>query len=174
MSTTTPAPRSLRILEILRAMMARPSGAIGLTLVAFHLALAVLSPWIVPFDYKAMDATLTLAGPSPAHWLGTDHLGRDVLTRVMLGGREALLVTGTATPVALIWGGLLGVYLGLKGGWRDEVAMRLVDAISDRDLPVVQAITMIVAITYVGVNLLADILSLALNPRLRSHHMRGT
>jgi len=47
---------------------------------------------------------------------------------VMLGGREALLVTGTATPVALIWGGLLGVYLGLKGGWRDEVAMRLVDA----------------------------------------------
>jgi peptide/nickel transport system permease protein len=49
----------------------------------------------------------------------------------------------------------------------------LVDAISDRDLPVVQAITMIVAITYVGVNLVADILSLALNPRLRSHQERG-
>ena len=49
----------------------------------------------------------------------------------------------------------------------------LVDAISDRDLPVVQAITMIVAVTYVGVNLVADILSLALNPRLRSHQERG-
>jgi peptide/nickel transport system permease protein len=128
MSTAPPVPRGLRSVEVLRAMIARPSGAIGLTLVAFHLLMAVLSPWIVPYDYKAMDATITLAGPSPAHWLGTDHLGRDVLTRVMLGGREALLVTGTATPVALIWGGLLGVYLGLKGGWRDEVAMRLVDA----------------------------------------------
>jgi peptide/nickel transport system permease protein len=82
----------------------------------------------VPYDYKAMDATGTLAGPSAMHWLGTDHLGRDVLTRVMLGGREALLITGIATPVALIWGGLAGVWLGLRGGWPDEVAMRLVDA----------------------------------------------
>ena len=75
-----------------------------------------------------MDATSTLAGPSSTHWLGTDHLGRDVLTRVMLGGREALVITGIATPVALIWGGLAGVWLGLRGGWPDEVAMRLVDA----------------------------------------------
>jgi len=113
---------------VLRDMLARPSGAIGLALVAFHLALAILSPWIVPYDYKAMDATGTLAGPSAMHWLGTDHLGRDVLTRVMLGGREALVITGIATPVALVWGGLAGVWLGLRGGWPDEVAMRLVDA----------------------------------------------
>ncbi|MDZ7709060.1 MAG: ABC transporter permease [Roseovarius sp.] len=113
---------------VLRDMLARPSGVIGLTLIAFHLALAILSPWLVPFDYKAMDATSTLAGPSSTHWLGTDHLGRDVLTRVMLGGREALVITGIATPVALIWGGLSGVWLGLRGGWPDEVAMRLVDA----------------------------------------------
>lgn len=113
---------------VLRDMLARPSGAIGLALVTFHLALALLSPWLVPYDYKAMDATGTLAGPSAAHWLGTDHLGRDVLSRVMLGGREALLITGIATPVAMIWGGLAGVWLGLRGGWPDEVAMRLVDA----------------------------------------------
>ncbi len=118
------APRA----EILRAMVARPSGAIGLTLVALHITLALLSPWVVPYDYTSMDAAQTLAGPSGAHWLGTDHLGRDVLTRVLLGGREALLITGTATPVALFWGGFLGIYLGLKGGWRDEVTMRLVDA----------------------------------------------
>ncbi len=113
---------------VLRDMMARPSGAIGLTLVTLHLALALASPWIVPYDYKSMDATGTLTGPSAAHWLGTDHLGRDVLTRVMLGGREALVITGIATPVAMIWGGLTGVWLGLRGGWPDEVAMRLVDA----------------------------------------------
>ncbi|MGR3463135.1 MAG: ABC transporter permease [Roseovarius sp.] len=113
---------------VLRDMMARPSGAIGLTLVTLHLALALTSPWLVPYDYKSMDATGTLTGSSAAHWLGTDHLGRDVLTRVMLGGREALVITGIATPVAMLWGGLTGVWLGLRGGWPDEVAMRLVDA----------------------------------------------
>jgi peptide/nickel transport system permease protein len=113
---------------LLREMLARPSGAIGLTLVLFHFVLAIISPWIVPYDYKAMESTLTLAEPSALHWLGTDHLGRDVLTRVMLGGREALLITGIATPIAMLWGGLTGVWLGLRGGWPDEVAMRLVDA----------------------------------------------
>lgn len=117
-----------RSLTILRAMLRRPSGAIGLGLVFCHLVLALVSPWIVPFDYKEMNALETLVGPSSEHWLGTDHLGRDVLSRVLLGGREALVITGIATPVALLWGGLLGVYLGLRGGWADEITMRLVDA----------------------------------------------
>ena len=128
MSARRTTRRGARGAEILRAMLTRPSGVIGLTLVTLHLALALISPWIVPYDYTSMDSSQTLAGPSAAHWLGTDHLGRDVLTRVLLGGREALLITGTATPIALLWGGGLGIYLGLKGGWRDEVAMRLVDA----------------------------------------------
>ncbi|MFU8777009.1 MAG: ABC transporter permease [Roseovarius sp.] len=117
-----------RSFAILRAMAHRPSGAIGLALVLSHLVLAVISPWIVPFDYKEMNALQTLAGPSSEHWLGTDHLGRDVLSRVLLGGREALVITGIATPIALLWGGLLGVYLGLRGGWADEITLRLVDA----------------------------------------------
>lgn len=122
------ASRQARAGALLCEMLARPSGAIGLTLVLFHFVLAIISPWIVPYDYKAMESTLTLAEPSALHWLGTDHLGRDVLTRVMLGGREALLITGIATPIAMLWGGLTGVWLGLRGGWPDEVAMRLVDA----------------------------------------------
>jgi len=128
MSARHTTRRGARGAEILRAMLTRPSGVIGLTLVTLHLAIALISPWIVPYEYTSMDSSQTLAGPSAAHWLGTDHLGRDVLTRVLLGGREALLITGTATPIALLWGGGLGIYLGLKGGWRDEVAMRLVDA----------------------------------------------
>ncbi len=128
MSCRRPLKHGARAVETLRAMIGRPSGALGVTLVTLHLVLALLSPWLVPYDYASMDSAQTLAGPSAAHWLGTDHLGRDVLTRVMLGGREALLITGTATPIALLWGGGLGVYLGLRGGWRDEVAMRLVDA----------------------------------------------
>lgn len=112
----------------LRDVASRPSGAIGLVLVITHLVLALISPAIVPYGYKTMDSGLILGQPSAVHWLGTDHLGRDVLTRVLLGGREALLVTGIATPVAMVWGGMTGVFLGLVGGRLDEILMRLVDA----------------------------------------------
>ena len=120
--------RFTRILLVLRDVMSRPSGAIGLTLVTAHLVLALISPLIVPYDYKAMNSALMLTGPDGAHWLGTDHVGRDVFTRVLLGGREALLVTGVATPIAVIWGGFVGIFFGLVGGRIDEVMMRVVDA----------------------------------------------
>ncbi len=120
--------RFTRILLVLRDVMSRPSGAIGLTLVTAHLVLALISPLIVPYDYKAMNSALMLTGPDGAHWLGTDHVGRDVFTRVLLGGREALLVTGVATPIAVTWGGFVGIFFGLIGGRIDEVMMRVVDA----------------------------------------------
>ncbi|MDA0961398.1 MAG: ABC transporter permease [Proteobacteria bacterium] len=120
--------RFTRILLVLRDVMSRPSGAIGLTLVTAHLVLALISPLIVPYDYKAMNSALMLTGPDGAHWLGTDHVGRDIFTRVLLGGREALLVTGVATPIAVTWGGFVGIFFGLIGGRIDEVMMRVVDA----------------------------------------------
>ena len=120
--------RFTRILLVLRDVMSRPSGAIGLTLVTAHLVLALISPLIVPYDYKAMNSALMLTGPDGAHWLGTDHVGRDVFTRILLGGREALLVTGVATPIAVTWGGFVGIFFGLIGGRIDEVMMRVVDA----------------------------------------------
>jgi peptide/nickel transport system permease protein len=113
---------------VLRDVMSRPSGAIGLSLVVFHVLLALTSPLYVPYDFKTMNSMLMLMPPSSEHWLGTDHLGRDVLTRVLLGGREALLVTGVATPVAVVWGGFMGILFGLVGGRVDEVLMRVVDA----------------------------------------------
>ncbi len=129
-ATATPAEntRLQRMAAVLRDVTSRPSGAIGLALVVFHVALALASPWIVPYDYRSMDSLLMLNRPSGDHWLGTDHLGRDVLTRTLMGGREALLVTGIATPVAVAWGGLTGIFFGLVGGRTDEVLMRVVDA----------------------------------------------
>jgi peptide/nickel transport system permease protein len=125
----TPAPKYLSGLRtVLRDVMSRPSGAIGLSLVVFHVLLALTSPLYVPYDFKTMNSMLMLMPPSSEHWLGTDHLGRDVLTRVLLGGREALLVTGVATPIAVVWGGFMGILFGLVGGRIDEVLMRVVDA----------------------------------------------
>lgn len=120
--------RPNRYLSVLRDVLSRPSGRIGFCLVMFHLLLALTSPLLVPYDYKAMNSALMLTGPDMNHWLGTDHLGRDVFTRVLLGGREALLVTGIATPVAVVWGGFIGIFFGLVGGRVDEIFMRVVDA----------------------------------------------
>jgi len=123
-----PPMRRSRLWDTLRDMAARPSGAIGLMLVVLHLVMALISPWIAPYDYREMNSAVILGGPTAEHLLGTDHLGRDVFSRVLLGGREALVVTGIATPIAMLWGGMLGVLLGLRGGWVDEALMRLVDA----------------------------------------------
>jgi peptide/nickel transport system permease protein len=118
----------VKLWHVLVEMVSRPSGLVGLSLVGFHIVLAVVSPGIVPFDFKAMDAQAILSGPSGEHWLGTDNLGRDILTRTMLGGQQALMVTSISTVIAIAWGGMLGVLLGLMGGWLENLVMRLVDA----------------------------------------------
>jgi peptide/nickel transport system permease protein len=120
--------RTSRLSAVIREMLSRPSGCIGLFLVIANVALALFSPFFAPFDFKAMNANAILAPPDSTHWLGTDQLGRDILTRTILGGRQAILVTAIATPLAVAWGGLLGIYLGLAGGRLDDILMRVVDA----------------------------------------------
>lgn len=128
MAATAASRSDVRMTRVLTEIASRPSGAIGLILVVAHVLLALFSPYIAPFDFKAMSAAAILAPPDAQHWLGTDQLGRDILSRTMLGGRQALLVTAIATPLAVAWGGLLGIYLGLAGGRLDDVMMRVVDA----------------------------------------------
>jgi peptide/nickel transport system permease protein len=119
---------SYRAITVLKDLISRPSGAIGLSLVLFHVVLALISPYIIPFDFKLQNSALMLSAPDSIHWLGADHLGRDVFSRTLMGGREALLVTGVATPLAVIWGGFIGILFGLVGGRLDEILMRVVDA----------------------------------------------
>ena len=127
-AVATPQHLKSRWIGVLKDVFSRPSGAIGFCLVAFHVLLALIAPLIVPFDFKAVNANVMLIPPDSVHWLGTDQLGRDILTRTMLGGQTAILVTALATPLAVVWGGLLGVYLGLVGGRLDDFLMRIVDA----------------------------------------------
>ena len=141
-----------KLLDVLSAMIARPSGFVGLTLVAFHVVLAVVSPAIAPYDFRELNAQTILNAPSFEHWLGTDNLGRDVFTRTMLGGRQALVVTTVSTVLAISWGGLLGVLLGLVGGRLDELLMRVVDAILS--LPWILVLLLIVVMVGSGPGIL--------------------
>ena len=133
-----------KILEIIRTMASKPSGLIGLSILLFHVILAITSPLYVPYDYKAIDPTLMLQAPSSEYWFGTDSLGRDVFTRTILGGRTALTVTFFGSLIALIWGGALGIFCGLVGGKIDDVVMRIIDAFLS--IPWILAMLLIVSL----------------------------
>ena len=105
-----------------------PSALLGLSILVAHLLIAVLSPWLVPYSPTALDPAYLFAPPSSLHLFGTDQYGRDIFTRVLLGGRLALVVASSAALVAVLIGGWLGIWLGYVGGWLDEIVMRLVDA----------------------------------------------
>ncbi len=99
----------------------------GATVMIFMTLMAILTPWIAPYTYEAQDLQLGAAGPSSTHWLGTDVLGRDLLTRIMHGGRISLMVGFLATSVSLIIGVLWGTVAGFIGGRVDAILMRIVD-----------------------------------------------
>jgi len=133
-----------KIFEVIKTMASKPSGLIGLSILLFHVILAITSPLYVPYDYKAIDPTLMLQAPSSEYWFGTDSLGRDVFTRTILGGRTALTVTFFGSLIALVWGGALGIFCGLVGGKIDDVVMRIIDAFLS--IPWILAMLLIVSL----------------------------
>lgn len=90
---------------------------------------ALLTPWIAPYTYDAQNLNLGASPPSAAHWLGTDVLGRDQLTRMMYGSRVSLMVGFIATSVALVIGVMWGAVAGFFGGRVDALLMRTVDVL---------------------------------------------
>ncbi len=93
------------------------------------IVLAIFTPLIAPYDYAYQDLDLGPSGPSPEHLLGTDTLGRDLLTRMMYGSRISLMVGFLATMVALVIGVLWGTIAGFAGGRTDAIMMRIVDVL---------------------------------------------
>ena len=100
---------------------------LGLITLAFLSVIAFLTPWIAPYGYEEQNLILGASSPSYQHLLGTDIFGRDMLTRIMYGGRTSLLVGFIATSVALVIGVSWGAVAGYVGGKLDAFMMRLVD-----------------------------------------------
>ena len=91
--------------------------------------LALFGPWIVPYDPLASDANSSLQPPSWAHWFGTDQLGRDVLSRVVVATRLDLTIAVLAVALSFIVGSVFGTLAGYFGGWTDQVVGRFSDTI---------------------------------------------
>ncbi len=99
----------------------------GLGLLIFLCVVSLMTPWIAPYGFEQQNLLLGATSPSMQHWLGTDVFGRDMLTRIMWGGRVSLTVGFIATAVALAIGVVWGAVAGYMGGRVDMVMMRLVD-----------------------------------------------
>ena len=98
-------------------------------LLALIVLSVVLSPWIAPYPPAAQDLTARLAPPGPAHWLGTDHLGRDTLSRLLDGGRFSLVTAAVATVLTAVIGTGIGVLSARRRGWVDELLTRTNDVL---------------------------------------------
>jgi len=90
---------------------------------------AVVGPWLAPHDPLATDAARTLQSPSARHWFGTDQLGRDILSRVVVATRLDLTIAVAAVTLSFLVGGALGACAGFFGGWTDRLVTRVADTI---------------------------------------------
>ncbi|MFQ5671940.1 MAG: ABC transporter permease [Nitrospinales bacterium] len=123
----------------------------AMTLLAIILA-AVFAPWVAPHSYESQDTLNTLSLPGARHWMGTDRLGRDLLSRLIYGARVSLFVGFATTLVALFLGTLYGAFSGYVGGKTDNVMMRIVDVVfSLPDLLLIILITVVMGRGMTGI-----------------------
>ena len=132
----------------LRALMRDPMGLMGLVLVAAFVLMAVAAPVLAPYDPVALDVRAKLQSPSLAHWLGTDQLGRDTLSRIIYGARTALSIALTATGIAGICGLLLGLIAGYGPRWLDAILVLVFDSLNS--LPMVMFALAIITVVGPG------------------------
>ena len=114
--------------KALSAFKQNKTAVVGFMLLLLILLCALLANAIAPYDIRVQDLTERHQAPSFKHWMGTDDFGRDVLSRVLVGTRVSLLVGICSISAAMLFGVLLGVYSGLKGGWIDQALTKVIDA----------------------------------------------
>lgn len=113
--------------NLLLKVLSNPLSKAGFIIIVCVFLLAMLAPIIAPYDPNDINVKAILLAPSMQHWMGTDGLGRDVLTRMLFGGRISLLVGLVAVGISTVIGIVLGAIAGYYRGWVDTVIMRLVD-----------------------------------------------
>lgn len=103
------------------------SALFGIIIFGILVLLAILSPYLTPYDYAKMDIKSKFISPCWEHWFGTDDIGRDILTRVLYGGRYSLSIGFIAIGSSCIVGSIIGAFCGYYGGAIDNIVMRFLD-----------------------------------------------
>ncbi|RDH79868.1 ABC transporter permease [Mycolicibacterium moriokaense] len=123
---TTPAEEQGRI-SALRLLAGNPVTVVSAIVLAVVVFVAVTAQWIAPFGINDVDVPIALRAPSGDHWFGTDELGRDVFSRVLVAVQASMRVAVVSVAFAIVVGVTIGVIAGYRGGWLDTVVMRVVD-----------------------------------------------
>lgn len=145
---TDVAPPSTRV-SSWRLLLGNPVTVVSALLLIVLLVVALTASWIAPYGINDVDVPSALQPPSGAHWFGTDELGRDVLSRVLVAIQASLRVAVASVAFAAVVGVTFGVVAGYRGGWVDTVFMRIVDVLFA--FPVLLLALAIVAILGPGV-----------------------
>lgn len=124
-----PAPRKTFWSHARYVLSDNPFTLVAACMFALFVLLAVIGPWIVPFDPLATNVGPTMQLPSARHWFGTDALGRDILSRVVVATRIDFLIALSAVGASFVVGGLLGACAGYFGGWLERIVMRGCDMV---------------------------------------------
>lgn len=106
-----------------------PASALGTTIFIAFVLVALAGPWLAPYGENQQIASDARQPPSARHWFGTDRLGRDVFSRVVLGARDILTLAGLGTVLAVVTGTTVGLLTGYRGGLFDEVISRALDSL---------------------------------------------
>jgi peptide/nickel transport system permease protein len=123
------SPQRERLASGLRTLVGQPVAAAGTLIFVLFLALAVIGPVIVPYGLNEEIVADARQPPSAKHWFGTDNLGRDVFSRVILGVRDVLSLAGLGTLLAVAMGTSLGLVTGYQGKLLDELLLRFFDSL---------------------------------------------
>ena len=118
-----------RELPVWRLLLRRPTFIAGALILLFWITCAIFGASIAPHDALAQQLLATNQAPSGAHWFGTDQLGRDMLSRVIVGARTMLIIAPAATVVGTVLGTALGLALGYQGGVFDLLASRVIEGV---------------------------------------------
>ena len=111
-----------------RRLVRRAGAVFGFAVVVFFILIALLAPWLAPYDPVATSWSAVRAAPSAAHWFGADELGRDVLSRIIWGTRASILAGVVSVSISLALGVPIGMLTGYLGRWVDALISRLTDA----------------------------------------------
>ncbi|MBN9254423.1 ABC transporter permease [Mesorhizobium sp.] len=153
-SLSTPARRRL---PMLGALLADPFTCVAIVLVAGFLVTAAFAPWIAPYSPLKIDVLHKLQPPSAAHWFGTDHLGRDLLSRVIYGARTALTIAIVSVAIAGAIGLLLGLIAGYGPRWLDAMLVLTFDSLNS--LPMIMFALAIITVLGAGTGTLIVVIA---------------
>ncbi len=159
---TSTLSRRARVTNLLSTLCSTPLGAISVIIVLTFFAIGLTADFIAPYDPVKLDIRAKLQGPSAEHWLGTDQLGRDVLSRLLVGTKVACFLAVTSVSIALLIGIVLGMLAAFTNRWVDWSMLLVFDTV--RSFPTIMFALTVVALFGPSVNSIIAIVVISTFP----------